>query len=342
MVSTPVQSVAILRAARTWRQEGRRVALATVVRTWGSSPRPIGSMLAVDENFDMLGSVSGGCVEGVTAAAAVEIIRTGGSRVLTFDVSREQGLDVGLSCAGRIEVCIERFDELDDPLSCDVVDSVLGHHDADRGAVLACRLADRKRTTVTEDDCSALGDAARVAMTADRSETVAVEGEPWLLQVFMPPRRLVVIGASDIAQALSVMASSIGYAVIVLDPRSAFASEKRFPGMEILPVWPDKGLDALGLGSRTAVITLSHDPKLDDPALARALASEVFYVGALGSRRTHANRMERLRQSGLAQEALSRIRAPIGLNIGAREPAEIALAILAEIVQTARQPGTHS
>ena len=178
------------------------------------------------------------------------------------------------------------------------------------------------------------------ALRDDRNATVEADGATWFLHAYNPPMRLVVVGAVHIAQALVPMAASLGYGVLVTDPRSTFASDERFPGVAVSTDWPDEAIDAFKPDSRTAIVTLTHDPKLDDPALDRALRSGAFYVGALGSRKTHASRLARLRALGHEDEALNRIKGPVGLDIGAVTAGEIALSIMAELVQVRRRaPG---
>jgi len=185
-------------------------------------------------------------------------------------------------------------------------------------------------------DQTALGVAARAAARADASGEVEIEGRTWFLEVHNPALELVLVGAVHIAQPLAEMARLAGYAVRVIDPRAAFATEARFPGVTLHQGWPDEVLAEFPLGSRSALVVLAHDPKIDDTALEAALASPAFYIGALGSKKTHAARLERLSGRGLQAEALARIRGPVGLAIGARSPAEIALSILAQMTQTLR------
>lgn len=189
---------------------------------------------------------------------------------------------------------------------------------------------------IPEGDGDALVQAARQAVLDDRSCTFEADSARTFLHVFNPPVRVIIVGAVHIAQPLSAMAAKAGYAVTVVDPRGAFATEQRFPGIPLLRAWPAEGLAELGFDRRTAVVTLTHDPKLDDPALHAALASPAFYIGALGSRRTQSVRLERLREAGFSDDDLARIHAPVGLDIGARTPGEIAAAILAEIVRVLR------
>ena len=185
-------------------------------------------------------------------------------------------------------------------------------------------------------DSSALGQAAAVAARADKSGPAEMEGRKWFLAVYNPPLDLVIVGAVHIAQPLSVMARMAGYQVRIVDPRTRFASPERFPEMTLIHAWPDEPLVHALLGPRSALVALTHDPKLDDPALTAALRSPCFYIGALGSKKNHANRLTRLKQHGFDEQQLARIHGPIGLAIGARSPEEIAIAILAEITAELR------
>ena len=207
---------------------------------------------------------------------------------------------------------------------------------AGRAVVLATRLPDGLQVVLPSDDYPALSPLARQALLIERSGTHEVEGVTWFLHAHNPPARIVIVGAVHIAQALVPLASQLGYGVTVVDPRRAFATDERFPDVTISTEWPDEAMDALRPDSRTAIVTLTHDPKLDDPALDRALRSEAFYIGALGSRKTHAKRLERLGALGHGAEALARIRGPIGLNIAAVTAPEIALSVLAQIVAVRR------
>lgn len=203
---------------------------------------------------------------------------------------------------------------------------------------LATALPGGLQLLLPDDDAPpALADAAQTVLMRDRSATVEIDGAPWFIQAHNPPLRLVIVGAVHIAQAMAPMAVQLGYGVTVIDPRGAFASAERFPGVALSTDWPDEALEALAPDSRTAIVTLTHDPKLDDPALDRALRSAAFYVGSLGSRKTHAARLERLRALGHDDAALARIHGPVGLNLGAVTAAEIALSALAQIVSVRRQ-----
>lgn len=203
--------------------------------------------------------------------------------------------------------------------------------------VAATQIGSGAQLLLPPDDAPpGLAEQADRVRASDRSATVSIDGNAWFVQAYNPPLRLIVVGAVHIAQMLVPMASRLGYDVLVADPRRAFASTERFPGVAISTDWPDEALDAAKPDSRTAVVTLTHDPKIDDPALERALRSPAFYVGALGSRKTHAARLDRLRALGAADGALDRIHGPIGLRIGAVTAGEIALSIMAEIVAARR------
>jgi xanthine dehydrogenase accessory factor len=209
-----------------------------------------------------------------------------------------------------------------------------------RAVTLATRLSDAAEALVYADkvEGALAGDAAvvaaaRRAMEIGRSETVDIAGQKIFLNVYVPPARLIIVGAVHIAQALAPMATMLDFDVTVVDPRGAWATTNRFPGVKIVKEWADEAFQEMGLDASTAVVTLTHDPKLDDPALESALRSDVFYVGALGSRRTHAKRKERLAEAGISDEQFARIHGPVGLNIGAKSPAEIAVSILGQVIE---------
>jgi xanthine dehydrogenase accessory factor len=325
----------VLAAARGWREGGLGVALATVVSTWGSGPRPAGSLLAVNGQGAFAGSVSGGCVEAAVIAEARLALADGRPRLLDYGVTNERALEVGLACGGRIRVQVQRLDD------GAVLDQLLDAIGARRPVVLAIELARGEAWLV--DPLApdrglepALVAAAREALQRDASALVECGGAAWFLRAFNPGVRLIIFGAVHVAQALAPMARLAGLEPLVVDTRPAFASEARFAGVPLACDQPDRALARIGLDRRTAVVTLTHRPELDDEALAAALRSEAFYVGALGSRKTQAARRERLRGLGFGDTDLNRIRGPVGLAIGASSPAEIAVSILAELVSVLR------
>lgn len=322
-------------AALAWHRDGRGAALATVIETWGSAPRPAGSQLAVSGDAGMVGSVSGGCVEGAVIAEALEAMQDGAPRLLDFGVSDDEAFAVGLACGGRIRVLVEPVG-IGRGIDVALLGQLVAARAARQAMVAAVRPGTWERRLVAGPGDPLWADA-EAALLADRS---GFAGD-WFLGVHNPPLRMAVVGAVHIAQALVPMAGLAGYDVTMIDPREAFASPARFPGIRLVHDWPDAALAGLGLDARTAVVTLTHDPKLDDPAIRAALASPVFYLGCLGSPRTHGRRVERLRAAGVDAAALARIHAPVGADIGASSPAEIAVAILAQITERLRRPETR-
>lgn len=315
---------AICETALRWHRDGIGAVVATVIDTWGSAPRPVGSQLAISGHGDMIGSVSGGCVEGAVITEALDLIAAPAMKILEFGVADEDAFSVGLACGGTIRVLLEP------------VGAVMPE------ALLAQIVAARETRTPVAYVVDLTRGARRVAdpaefaarFASDRSG-IEADGETFVA-IHNPPARIAVIGAVHIAQALLPMARIAGFDVHLIDPRGAFASGSRFPSEEISDDWPDEALDRYGLDARTAVVTLTHDPKLDDPALMRALTSKAFYVGSLGSTRTHAKRVTRLTQAGLSADQIARLHAPVGLKIKAQSPAEIAVSILGQIIEVMR------
>lgn len=311
--------------ALAWHRAGRGAALATVVQTWGSAPRQAGSQLVVAGDGAMMGSVSGGCVEGAVIVAAQDALADGRPRDLTFGVSDDEAFAVGLACGGTIRVLVEPVGA---GLPEGVLDGIVSARAARRPVGYGVNLTTWDRRLLAPTD-------APDRFRADRSGQDE-SGE--VITIFNPPLRLVVVGAVHIAQALLPMARLAGFDPVLIDPRGAFGSAARFPGERVLDDWPDEAMAALAPDARTAVVTLTHDPKLDDPAIRAALGSPCFYLGCLGSTRTHAKRLDRLRAGGVSDADIARLRAPVGLDIGAKTPAEIAVSVLAQIVQTLRKP----
>ncbi len=274
------------------------------------------------------------------AAEALEALADGAPRLLEFGVSDEDAFAVGLACGGAISVLVEPIGVGAGP-EVETIRQLALARAQRRQTAYVVSLQDWSRLLIDRAAGCPLGDEVRAAMDADRSGfSTDVEGD-WFIGVHNPPLRLLVVGAAHIAQPLRVMAEALGHDVVIIDPRDAFASEARFPGAAIRREWPDAGLRAAGLDSRTAVITLTHDPKLDDPAIMEALRSEAFYIGCLGSTRTHAKRVARLEEAGFAAEQIARIHAPLGHDIGAKSPAEIALSALSQLTERLRRPQTR-
>jgi xanthine dehydrogenase accessory factor len=328
-----------LSAAIDWLAQGRGVAVATVIQTWGSAPQPVGSQLLIDADGNFLGSVSGGCVEAEIIAQAADVIATGKPQDLEFGVEDATAWKVGLACGGAIRVYVEALNADHPQASGGLLRRLTGDIEARRQVALITNLVTglSQLAHFPDDLGQGIAPALQQAFRFDKSMSVAGDEGELFINVFNPTPRLVVVGAVHVAQHVVPMSQALGHEVVVLDPRSAFATEERFGATQIVCEWPDEALPKIGLDSRTALIALTHDPKIDDPALIAALASNAFYIGALGSRKTHAKRVERLLRAGVAAADIERIHAPIGLDIGAQGAAEIALSIVAEI--TAAQRG---
>lgn len=316
--------------ALDWHRKGRGAVLATVIETWGSAPRQAGSQLAISGEGEIMGSVSGGCVEGAVVTEALEALADRRSRVLTFGVSDETAFSVGLACGGTIRVLVEPVGDGSEALPEAMLAEVVEARASRRAVAVAVRPDGWARAVLRPGQDGAVD--ARF-----RSDKSGMEEDGRFIAVHNPPLRLIVVGAVHIAQALVQMGRLCGYDPVLIDPRSAFGSAARFPGETIVEDWPDEAMEALRPDARTAIVTLTHDAKLDDPAIRAALASECFYLGCLGSTRTHAKRVERLAAAGFTEAQIARIHAPVGLDIGAKSPAEIALSVMAQITERLRK-----
>ena len=313
--------------ALDWHRTGRKAALATVIETWGSAPRQPGSQLAISGEGQIMGSVSGGCVEGAVVTEALEAMEDGQSRILTFGVSDETAFAVGLACGGTIRVLVEPVGKaLPESLLADLVAARAAKHPV----AYAVDLDSWSRALLRPGQDGS-------ADLRLRSDKAGVEEDGRFIAPHNPPLRLIVVGAVHIAQPLVAMARACGYAPTLIDPRDTFGAAERFPGETVLNDWPDEALASLAPDARTAIVTLTHDPKLDDPAIRLAIRSAAYYLGCLGSKKTHAKRVERLQAEGFSEAEIARIHAPVGLDIGAKTPAEIALSVLAQITQTLRK-----
>ena len=325
-----------------WLAEDKSLALATVTQTWNSAPRKAGAHMVVSQDMEIAGSVSGGCVEGAVAETAMEVIGSGKPELLHFGVADETAWDVGLACGGEINVFVQ-------PLNP-------AFYAFMRGALAEDKLV--AFATVIEGDETVLGSSfafradtaesfgspseqieeqlkSKVSSDTPRKFETAIDNEAanLFINALVPSPTIVIIGGVHIAIALSDLAKPLGYRVIIIDPRRAFGNADRFPNADsVIQSWPDEAFDQIEVNSSTAIATLTHDPKIDDPALIKVLSSSAFYVGALGSRKTQAKRRQRLLEAGVEENAIDRIHGPIGLDIGATTPEEIALSIMAEII----------
>ena len=305
-----------------WRSRGDRVAMARVVATRRSAPRPIGSKLIVSEQGELAGSVSGGCVESEVVEAAREVLSGGDPRLLTYGISDDLALSVGLPCGGEIDVWI------DEPAP-ELLDQ-LGQIVREEGqAVVLTDLDEGTSRLVRHGEDSVADELIR----GGHSKVIELEGRRVFADIFGPPPRLLVYGAVDTADALCAAAHGLGWHTIAADARGRFATRDRLPNAdEIIVAWPEETLAQVQPDHATAIVVLTHDDKFDVPMLVGALTTDAFYVGALGSRRNQERRRERLIEAGVDESALDRISGPAGLDIGAHSPAETALSILAEIM----------
>jgi xanthine dehydrogenase accessory factor len=316
----------VLPDVERWHSRGDAVALATVVATRRSAPRPVGSKLAVSAGGEMAGSVSGGCVESDVYEHAREVLAGGAPRLVTYGIPDDFALSIGLPCGGEIDVFVEQGDP-------ELVARIGTLLEQDRHAVLFTSI---EGSDVGRRELALHGDPrAAEALRRGRSHVLERDGGRVFADVFGPPPRLLVFGAVDTAEALCCAAKAIGWRTIVSDARARFATPARVPSAdELVVAWPEEALAQVQPASDTAIVVLTHDDKFDVPALKGSLETDAFYVGALGSRRNQARRRERLAEAGVTDEQLERISGPCGLDIGADSPAETAVSILAEILAT--------
>ena len=340
----------LLVQVQDWIESGRSVALARVIKTWGSSPRPAGAVMAVTDRGEISGSVSGGCVESAVIDASQELLPGGPPQRLHFGVANEEAWEVGLSCGGEIDIFLQPFtgEHLE-----------IWREAKARGERFAFILVIEGDHTYQGaswcvfENGEVLGDPPTPDLPPEllvESKKVLAGGKTGLIeldsdriqeafiQIVELPRQLVLVGGVHIAIPLAFLADTLGFEVVVIDPRRLFGSEDRFPGVKrLLGQWPEEAFQDISLTGSTAVVMLTHDPKIDDPAIKIALESAAFYIGALGSRKTHQKRLARLTEQGVDSKSLDRIHAPVGLDLGASTPQEIALAVLAEIIQVWHQ-----
>ena len=330
-----------------WIANGERVAMATVVRVAGSAPRPVGARMVVSSAERMAGSVSGGCVETTVYEELMDVLRGGPPRLLEFGITDDMIWDVGLACGGTIHVFCHELDP-------DLVDAFVDQAEGAEPFVLLTLLSGpgAGEVALLTGDGVVAGEARDDAVDAAH-EVLAVRaargqvrevapGVELFVEPFLPPPLLLIVGGVHVAIPLVRFAKELGFYVVVTDPREKFANPERFPGAdEVWVEWPDEALAHLDVDDATYIVLLTHDPKIDEPTLAAALQTDAAYVGAIGSRGTHAARYERLEKWGVTREQLARVYGPIGLDLGGGTPAETALSIIAEVVavKNGRQAG---
>ncbi|HYM50326.1 MAG TPA: XdhC/CoxI family protein [Candidatus Limnocylindrales bacterium] len=308
----------VLEDVRSWILAQDPVALATVISTWGSAPRPAGSRMAISRSGKIAGSVSGGCLEGEVFEQAQLVLKGKPAQVFHYGVSDDLAFSVGLSCGGEVDVLVE-------PLS-----------DVHRGLIEAL---EHERPVVLETVLEGTPGARRLLPVDEPGSAAILAGEMpqrrdgVFLEPFPRPHELIIVGGSHVAIPLTRLAKDLGFRVTVIDARATFADPSRFPGADsVIHGWPDEALNRLTIDRSTYVVVLTHDPKFDDPAIRAALSGGARYVGAIGSRKTHTQRIARLLQAGVPGAQLETVHAPIGLDLGAQTAEETALAILSEVV----------
>ncbi len=334
----------VLNEITDWTTQGETIALATVIQTWGSSPRGVGANMAITGGGEITGSVSGGCVEGAVAEAGLTVLKTGLPQLLSFGVADATAWEVGLSCGGSISVFVR-------PLNSELIPLWQRAKQNGESIALATVLHGPKPLLGKElallEDGSVHGainseldhqiiDLTQNALTSGKPKRVQLETNS--IEIFINVEQasptLVIVGGGHIAIPLVDYAKTLGYLSIVIDPRRMFATQSRFPHADrLIQSWPNKAFAEITINTSTAIAVLTHDPKIDDPALKIALKSKAFYIGVLGSKKTHRARRQRLLDAEMSAAEIDRLHAPIGLDLGGRSPEEIALAIMAEIVE---------
>lgn len=329
----------ILPTVDNWLADNEQVALATVTKTWGSAPRREGSKMAVKRDLAMIGSVSGGCIEGAVIEEALDGLKKNQPHLLSFGVTDDTAWDVGLTCGGRINVFVEALDKTWWQLAKQRTESNLPTTTVtilDGELVGQKAMFDEKTEFIyqmdklTDDHLSAF---TEIAKTTRKSGQMTWQDTELMIDVLNPRPHLIIIGGVHVAIPLQAMAQMMGFRVSLVDPRSAFATEERFPDVEnITHEYPTKALAALGLDKDTYLAVLTHDPKIDDQALISALPAGIPYIGVLSSTKTHEKRKARLHEAGISDDLMEQIHTPIGVDLGGRTPEEIALGVMAEII----------
>jgi len=328
-----------------WTDQGKAFTIATVIKTWGSSPRPIGSTMIISEDLEIVGSVSGGCVEGAVIKASQHVMENGDGQKLAYGISNEEAWQVGLSCGGSIEVYLEKFiagneEKSEQAVWLQLKDCLTQN----KACVLLTKLIDGKnKHLLVLPDGSIIGNAENPSLSEQglkayrerKNQIVELGADQYFAQVFPRKSQLLIIGAAHITVDLVTLAQLYDFETIVIDPRGIFSENTQFntPPDQIFEAYPEEVLNHFTLDAYTYAVILSHDPKIDDNALHLLLKSEVAYIGALGSRKTQAKRVARLEEAGFLETEIAKIHAPVGVDIKAKKPREIALSIMGEIIK---------
>lgn len=330
---------------KQWTEQGKSFSIATVIKTWGSSPRPVGSAMLVSQAMEMAGSVSGGCVENAVVKASLPLLENGSGQILHYGVADEEAWEVGLSCGGKIQVYAERFLAFDKRPAEQAVwqklQACLANNEA---CILLTKLVDGlSQHILVLPDRSAIGQQVSSELIAEglrvyqerKNQLITIGEQAYFAQVFPRKSQLIIIGAAHITVDLVELANMYNFETIVIDPRGIFTNKTQFKVApdQIFEKYPSEVLPDFSLDAYTYAVVLSHDPKIDDNALHLLLSSEVGYIGALGSRKTQAKRVARLTAAGFSEVTITKIHSPVGVAINAKTPKEIALSIMGEIIQ---------
>tara|TARA_B100000029_G_scaffold497872_1_gene565937 strand:+ start:367 stop:1356 length:990 start_codon:yes stop_codon:yes gene_type:complete len=312
--------------AEEWLIKGLDIAIVTVIETWGSSPRPVGSSMVVNSQNNIIGSVSGGCIENFVFAKSLEVIKTNSCQVLEFGVTNSQAWEAGLTCGGKIKVLVEKFAQKD----LEIIKKINKIFNSQGKMILATNLSTGEKKIFVHSQNS--DSVSPKNIKNETSKIEKIKGINWFSKVFSSQYKIIIIGAVHISEPLIDLSNILDFKVFLIDPRNNFDQNKFKKKATLLNDWPDEGLKKLGIDNKTSIVTLTHDPKLDDPALIFSLKSNALYIGCLGSIKTHEARVKRLSKQGFSKKELNRIYGPIGLNIIAKTPAEIACSIISQIV----------
>jgi xanthine dehydrogenase accessory factor len=324
---------------RTWEQQGKRYALATLIKVDRSAPKPPGAAMAVCEDGTVAGSVSGGCVESALHEEAAGVLATGVPKTVSYGITDAEGFDIGLACGGQLHLFVDR-----PTLPASLLDAIEANRPVALATVITGPEAGVRHVVSTDHAVQAAGllkggripqleTDAKALLARGASELKTYDQGDVFIQTFAPAAEMYVFGAADFSAAVATIGKFLGFHVTVVDPRSVFATKERFPDAhQVVVEWPDKFLAKAPIGPSTAIVILTHDPKFDLPALTYALKTDAGYIGAMGAKRTNEERFRKLREAGCTEEQLARIHAPIGLDIGGKSPEETAVSIAAEII----------
>ncbi len=308
------------------------IAIINVIETWGSSPRPVGSVMVVSEDQQVFGSVSGGCIESYVFGKALEVIKLNKVITLEFGVTNKKAWEVGLTCGGKIKVFIEKLTHT----NLDYAKKITTNLSLNKSIIVATNINNGKKHIINHNNLTLnkiINPLEKAAVNLKESELKLINNESWFFKIFKSEIKLIIIGAVHIAEPLVKFASILGYKIFLIDPRKNLKDVSIYKNIKILKDWPDEALKKIVIDNYSAVVTLTHDTKLDDPALEYSLKSRAFYIGCLGSKKTHASRIARLNKKGIKNKQLLKLNGPVGISIGAKTPEEIASSIISQIIK---------